>query len=132
MASLEVRLAMGILKKIFDRAKLKASVKRSSVDNDVTVVVSVFEVEGVAGTDGGCRWTCFIGETNFGWASLKMNFDCFSCKSVSSSDLQKCFLISLGCGLKQQTPNEWHTVAFESRFLNSVEDRYSINAQPKL
>ena len=33
----------------------------------------------------------------------------------------------LGCALEQRTPNGWHTVAFASRFLNSVEDRYSIN-----
>ena len=29
----------------------------------------------------------------------------------------------LGCALEQRTPNRWHTLAF----LNSVEDRYSIN-----
>ena len=34
---------------------------------------------------------------------------------------------SLGCALEQQTPNGWHTVAFASRFLNSVEDRHSID-----
>ena len=33
----------------------------------------------------------------------------------------------LGCALEQRTPNGWHTVAFASRFLNFVEDRYSIN-----
>ena len=33
----------------------------------------------------------------------------------------------LGCALGQQTPDGWHTVAFASRFLNSVEDRYSIS-----
>ena len=33
----------------------------------------------------------------------------------------------LGCALEQRTPNGWHTVAFASRFLNSVEDRYSVN-----
>ena len=32
----------------------------------------------------------------------------------------------LGCALEQRTPNGWHTVAFASRFLNSVEDRYRI------
>ena len=32
----------------------------------------------------------------------------------------------LGCALEQRTPNGRHTVAFASRFLNSVEDRYSI------
>ena len=34
---------------------------------------------------------------------------------------------SFGCALKQRTPNGWHTVAYASRFLNSVEDRYSTN-----
>ena len=33
----------------------------------------------------------------------------------------------MGCALEQRTPNGWHTVAFASRFLKSVEDRYSIN-----
>ena len=33
----------------------------------------------------------------------------------------------LGCAIEQRTPNGWHTVAFASQFLNSVEDRYSIN-----
>ena len=33
----------------------------------------------------------------------------------------------LGCALEQRTPNGWHTVALASRFLISVEDRYSIN-----
>ena len=33
----------------------------------------------------------------------------------------------LGSALKQRTPNGWHTVVFASRFLSSVEDRYSIN-----
>ena len=32
-----------------------------------------------------------------------------------------------GCAIEQQTPNGWHTLAFASRFLKSVEDRYSIN-----
>ena len=30
----------------------------------------------------------------------------------------------LGCALVQQTPNNWHTVAVASRFLNSVEERF--------
>ena len=29
----------------------------------------------------------------------------------------------LGCALEQRTPNGWHTVAFASRILISVEDR---------
>ena len=33
----------------------------------------------------------------------------------------------LGCALEQRTPNGWHTVASASRFLNSLEDRYSNN-----
>ena len=33
----------------------------------------------------------------------------------------------LGCALEQRTPNGWHFVGFASRFLNSVQDRYSIN-----
>ena len=33
----------------------------------------------------------------------------------------------LACALEQRTPKGWHIVAFASRFLNSVEDRYSIN-----
>ena len=33
----------------------------------------------------------------------------------------------LRCALEQRTPNVWHTVAFASRFLNSVKDRYSFN-----
>ena len=33
----------------------------------------------------------------------------------------------LGFALEQRTPNDWHTVAFASRFLKSVEGSYSIN-----
>ena len=33
----------------------------------------------------------------------------------------------LECALEQRTANGWHTAAFASRFLNSGEDRYSIN-----
>ena len=33
----------------------------------------------------------------------------------------------LGCALEQRTPECWHTVAFASRFPNSVEERYSID-----
>ena len=33
----------------------------------------------------------------------------------------------LGCALEQWISNGWHTVAFASRFLNSVENRYSID-----
>ena len=33
----------------------------------------------------------------------------------------------LGCAIEQRTPNGCHTVVFASRFLYSVEGRYSIN-----
>ena len=33
----------------------------------------------------------------------------------------------LGCASEQRRANGWHTVAFALRFLDSVEDRYSIN-----
>ena len=33
----------------------------------------------------------------------------------------------LRCALEQRTPIDWYTIVFASRFLNSVEDRYSIN-----
>ena len=33
----------------------------------------------------------------------------------------------LGAALEQRTPTGWHTVAFASRFLNSNEERYSVN-----
>ena len=39
----------------------------------------------------------------------------------------RCLPKSSGCALEQRTPNEWHTVAFASRFLNSIEVWYSIN-----
>ena len=47
-----MRLAIKVLENIFDKAKLKASVYKSSVDGEVTFVVSVFGVDGVACTDG--------------------------------------------------------------------------------
>ena len=33
----------------------------------------------------------------------------------------------LGAALEQRAPTGWHTVAFASRFLNSNEERYSVN-----
>ena len=33
----------------------------------------------------------------------------------------------LGAALEQRSPTGWHTVAFASRFLNSIEERFSIN-----
>ena len=38
----------------------------------------------------------------------------------------------LGAALEQRTPTSWPTVAFASRFLNSYEERYSINEQELL
>ena len=35
--------------------------------------------------------------------------------------------VGLGAALEQRSPTGWHTVAFPARFLNSNEDRYSIN-----
>ena len=35
--------------------------------------------------------------------------------------------LGLGASLEQKTNNIWHTIAFASRFLNSVEQRYSTN-----
>ena len=46
-----MRLAIRSLENIFDKAKLKAFVYKSSVDGEVTVVVSVFGIDGVAGTE---------------------------------------------------------------------------------
>ena len=46
-----MRLAIRVLENVFDKAKLKASVYKSSVDGEVTVVVSVLGVDGVAGTE---------------------------------------------------------------------------------
>ena len=33
----------------------------------------------------------------------------------------------LGAALEQRSPTGWHRVAFESRFINSNEERYSVN-----
>ena len=33
----------------------------------------------------------------------------------------------LGAALEQRSPTGWHTVAYASRFLNSNEERYSVN-----
>ena len=33
----------------------------------------------------------------------------------------------LGAALEQRSPTVWHTVALASRFLNSNEERYSVN-----
>ena len=33
----------------------------------------------------------------------------------------------LGCALEQRTPDGWHAVAFGLHFLNTAEERYSIN-----
>ena len=52
IVSFEVRLAIKVLENILDNAQLKASLCRSSVGGEVTVVVSVFGVDGVAGAAG--------------------------------------------------------------------------------
>ena len=48
---MDVKLAMSVLEKILERAKIKASVYKSLLDGDVTVVVSVPGVKGVTGAD---------------------------------------------------------------------------------
>ena len=66
--ALLVRLAISVLEKILDSAKLKASVYRSSVEGDMTTV-SI--------RSGGCClhrrsrwWSCLIGKSNFGGCRL--------------------------------------------------------------
>ena len=80
IASFVVRLAIRVQEKTFDNAKLKASIFRSSVDGEVTVVVSVFGVDGVAGIDGAVEGPS---------SSAKRTFDgveCLSCITVPSSE----------------------------------------------
>ena len=33
----------------------------------------------------------------------------------------------IGCALEQKTPDKWATIAYASRFLNSCENKYSVN-----
>ena len=80
IASLLVRMAINVLEKTLDSAKLKASVYRSSVEGDVTVVGSVFGVEGVA---------CTVGAVDGPASSANLTLedvDCFTCIKVSSSE----------------------------------------------
>ena len=81
IASLVVRLAIRVLEKVFDSTKLKASVYRSSVEGDVTVVVSVLGVEGVACTAGAVDGPALSANLTF------EGVDCFTCIRVSSSEL---------------------------------------------
>ena len=76
-----MRLAIKVLENIFDKAKLKATVYESSVDGDVTVVVSMFGVDGVACTDGAVDGPASSANRNF------EGVECFNCMSVSSSEL---------------------------------------------
>ena len=77
-----MRLAISVLENILNNAKLKASVNRSSVDGKVTVVVSVFGVDGVAGTAGAVDGPVLSG-------NLTLNgVECFTCMRVSSSEFE--------------------------------------------
>ena len=79
-AYFDVRLAMSMLEKIFEIAKLKVSVYQSLPDDVVTVVVSVSGVEDVIGSDGAVEEPA---------SSAKRTFDgvaCLICDSNSSSD----------------------------------------------
>ena len=79
IASLVVRLAISVLEKILDSAKLKTSVYRSSVEGEVTVVVSIFGVEGVARTAG-------ADDGSASSANLTLEgVDCFTCIRVSTA-----------------------------------------------
>ena len=80
IASLVVRLAINVLEKLLDSANLKASVYRSSVEGDVTVVVSVFGVEGVA-----CTARAVDGPASSANLTLE-GVDCFACIRISSSE----------------------------------------------
>ena len=80
IASLVVRLTISVLEKNLDNAKLKAFVYKSSEEGDVTVVVSVFGVEGVACTTGAVDGPASS-------ANLTLDgIDCFTCIRVSSSE----------------------------------------------
>ena len=81
IASFEVRLAIRVLENILDSGKPKASVYRSSVEGEVTVVVSVLGVEGVAGTAGAVDGPASSANLTLG------GFECFTCIRVSSSEL---------------------------------------------
>ena len=77
-ASFEIRLALSVLGKTFEMAKMKASVYKSPLDVVVTVVVYVSGFEVVTGADGAVQGpassakrtfdglACFICETSLG------------------------------------------------------------------
>ena len=80
IASFDVRLAIRKLENIFDKVKLKASVYKSAADGKVTIVVSVFRVDGAAGTERAVDGTASS-------ASRTLNgVECFSCMRVSLSE----------------------------------------------
>ena len=62
------------------QGNLKASVYKLSVDGEVTVVVSVFGVDGVACTDGAVAGPASSANSTFEVV------ECFNCASVSSSE----------------------------------------------
>ena len=78
IASFVVRLAMRELEKIFDSAKLKKSMYKSSTEGEVAVV-SVVGVMGVTGAAGTVEGPASANRTLEG-------VDCFTVISVSSSD----------------------------------------------
>ena len=77
IASLDVKPAMSVLEKNLKWAKLKAFVKKSSLDGDVTVIVSV---PGVTDADGAVEGPASSAKQAFDGA------DCFICETVSSLD----------------------------------------------
>ena len=82
IASLLVRLAISVLEKIFERAKLNNSKYRSSTEGDITVVVSVLGETGVAGTTGAVDGPAST-------ANLTLEgVDCLNCIKVSSSEIE--------------------------------------------
>ena len=80
IASFDLRLAIKVLEIIFEKAKLKASVYKSSVDGEVTVVVSVFGVDGVACIDGAMDGPASSANSIF------EGVERFNCMSISSKE----------------------------------------------
>ena len=75
-----VRLAVRVLENFLDNTKLKVSVYRSSVDGEITVVVSVLGVDGVSGTAGSVDGPSL--STNLTLDGV----NCFTCMRVLSSE----------------------------------------------
>ena len=82
IASFDARLAIRVLENIFVKATLKASVYKSSVDGEVTVVVSVFGVDVVAGTERAVDGP--VSSPN----RTVDGVECFNCMRVSSSEFE--------------------------------------------